>query len=1396
MALYNYDNYLQINPTFESVVDIGSDSRNKNLWREYIVGDDMEKLVDALCQTLGYETPDARRSLWIHGSYGTGKSYAAILIKHLLEEKPEIIAEYLQNNHRLSQYKNRFMNCRKNGDYMVIWKTGCTGIRTGDQLLIETEFAIRERLIDKFGDKADLGSASLRDAVKAQFNNKSINWDHVIDSTILGEKYDNLEDLSAKIDEGDLNAIQSVAEIIRNNHWGLINNVETFKKWVTEVINANHLENSGIYFIWDEFTDYLRYGDDQVVLQQISEFCKESPLFMCFIVHKDSGWVDAMGNNTYQQITHRFHEVEFHVSPDAAYDLIAGSISVRNGMENNWIEARKDPIRNIKKYLPEMEGLDDKISSKIEALCPMHPMTVRLLSQVAENFAAAQRTMFRFMKDSSNNEQGFLGYIQKYGPSDQACWLTPEWLWDYFFTRESDFHDKDTKAPEFIRHYEENRYLVESDANAYRLFKTSLLLMAIMSSTKGFFVGKRSNNGISSTVDCLVNCYAGVLSERQIKDYLATFKDLNIIIQDQMANGITRLQLPFKSVSGDDFDNRFGKNDKLYTRYQMFANGGKLATPFLEQAQGGDDAMSYRTKVVVCCAEKTSMDKRIGEVLDELGKYPYKLGIVYVTVKDDAQANAIQQDIERRAHDSGQKRLIIALVRQPFTDEMRKQWLTSLTKDEMAKESGSKDPTYANEANTIILKWVGQALSGGKIYAWSEDNYFTNIYGVNNLRKTIQTNILNEIFPYAPESICSTGTAYKKCNENAPLAGIQRKAISTQYTNVLDTIKQLGLSDQYDIHKLIGNDDGKSGRAISALAKLVCEKMESGQKVNLRDLWSELQQAPFGYHNSIICGILLGFVFSCYKDSAYSWVNSSDGSFVLDEKNLKSMVLATCKGEATTDYLSAGSVTWQKFRDYIKRIFALSDAQTANEVEGMRSVREKITAAGAPFWSLKYLDQEEYGSDENAEISQKIIDNIQIFITQEGNTDEAMNNVLQSFTGRGKLRAKLEKSFQDKFALSKAFQNFLFTSSPELKEITGKLSVQPEALWDKVSKKMQGEVYSWTEPQVQEKLADVVSEYQYLDALNHSMQNSYHSPEEAIKDLRNAFNHMRVAVLAIEPLSLNWYNALAIFQQVAESGINHKTVEERKAEIDILSQYGSYAWDCIKDSKPVLTAILEHRQLDCTQQELDTIFSGLKDVSYNATILQFDKELNTQINKISQSRNRTFLKEKWTTISSTESVKEWCNQFGIPLLWIVPRNLVKPIQTLMSVQAMERTIDQDVVNALNELTNMDSSILVDINKAEKEFLKIIGEDYKDFYLENKKTIFAQLKFKLGNDVSAWGPGDVYTVQKVLKDFKTQKDREEKLANTQLNVENMQERELRDKVKSFLKSHPEYCDNFS
>ncbi len=202
MTNQRYSDYIEISPTFESVVDIDADTRNQNLWREYIVGEDMEKMMEKLCQSLNKEEPDSRRSFWIEGTYGTGKSYAAIVIKHLMEEKPEVVDAFLSKNSRLSAYRNRFMKCRAKGkgDYLVIWKTGCTGIRDGNAMLIEAEKAVREALAAKFGDKADYGEESLHDAVKKQINNPVLNWESILETTDLGDDYSSVEELREDIE--------------------------------------------------------------------------------------------------------------------------------------------------------------------------------------------------------------------------------------------------------------------------------------------------------------------------------------------------------------------------------------------------------------------------------------------------------------------------------------------------------------------------------------------------------------------------------------------------------------------------------------------------------------------------------------------------------------------------------------------------------------------------------------------------------------------------------------------------------------------------------------------------------------------------------------------------------------------------------------------------------------------------------------------------------------------------------------------------------------------------------------------------------------------------------------------------------------------------------------------
>ena len=1391
-----YSTYLDINPAFESVVDIDADKRNKNLWREYIVGEDMEKLMEYLCLSLGNEAPDSRRSFWINGSYGTGKSYAGIFVKHLIEEKPEIVEDYLAKSSRLSKFKNRFAKCRKNGDYLVIWKTGCTGIRTGDMMLIEAEKAIHDALIEKFGDSADLGSGSLLDSILEKLNDPTINWDFMLQTTTLGDDYSSLEELKNNVETGSLSAIQAVAAVLRQKKMGLVNNLETFQNWVAEVIDANHLDKSGIFFIWDEFTEYVAYSDDHTVMQQISEFCKVQPFFTFFIVHKSTDLVARLGGeNQYQLIIHRFHEVEFHLTADASLDLIAGSITTIFGMEEHWKEARKQVISNIRPFLGDMIiGVDDRMVEMIGRLCPMHPMTIRLLSRVAENYAAAERTMFRFMKDRTNENIGFVGYISKYGPDDQACWLTSDWLWDYFFTRESDFHDKDTKVAEYIHHYEENKHLVESNENALRVFKTIMLLLAVMSSAKGLYSGRRTHGGISATVECLNLCLSGVMSNEQVNDLLATLVDCKLVVIDKAVNGVERLQLPFKN-DGGSFQINYEANEKKYTRYQMFSKDGVFAKEFEKKAWETTDPTFRRMKICVCCAETNSIKTRLEEINKELDKYPYKLGLLIVTVSSELQYMSIQGDLQERAIQANDPRLTIALVKNPLTEETRKEWIKTITKREMANEkdlSGSAGQA-TKEGELIISNWVLPAVNGSKIIAWNGTNVFNNQYGMPQLRKTIQISVLDSLFPYAPENFVETNTAFRPCNDSAPLAGIQRTTNNSQLKSVLAGLGDL--KSITNIDEMTQVTGGKVAESISKLAKLVRDEMISGHKVVLADFWEQLKHPPFGYYDTIACGVLLGYVFSCYKDSAYSWTDSSQGTHVLGETTLKKLILDMVKGRMSTDYLSSGSQTFQLFRQYMKAIMNLSDAQIANETECWHSMRDSITKTGAPFWTLKYLPDTSFGNSNNKKTAVEIIDEIQSFIVQDYDREGIMSNINQLFVGHGKIKGLLSKTFQDKQKMNLAFRSYLFSVSSELQQISMKLNIQPEALNDKLHQVMQGAIYTWTESQVNDKLSDVVSEYRFLETLNVALGKANQSLENARNDLGKLFRVVRIPKAAVETLNKQWYSALEIMYAIVFSN-NHMTQDERTQAAAELREYGKAAIDFLKDGKSVLSDLIEAKGYECTNSELDSIYAGLKDLNVDTSLLQFEKELNRQITNISHARNRILLKEQWRTISGEDTVKDWCSKHGAPLLWIVTKEERKAIETVICVLKEKRTIDQNVVNAQTVLKSMDSAFLSDDKRIVDALLNTVGSEYRDIFIVERDQILAKAKMKIGNDMSTWEVDDLRVFQKILKEAQQAKAKREKLSSTKDYVQTMNERKLRDLVKTFLDAHPEFCEDFS
>jgi DNA replication protein DnaC len=88
-----YSEFLSLDSSFHPVFDITNEI--ENMWKRFIP---TPNFYDALSKTLdsleGNEQKN-RLSIWLQGSYGTGKSHSTSVIKHLLSDNLNMIDDFL-----------------------------------------------------------------------------------------------------------------------------------------------------------------------------------------------------------------------------------------------------------------------------------------------------------------------------------------------------------------------------------------------------------------------------------------------------------------------------------------------------------------------------------------------------------------------------------------------------------------------------------------------------------------------------------------------------------------------------------------------------------------------------------------------------------------------------------------------------------------------------------------------------------------------------------------------------------------------------------------------------------------------------------------------------------------------------------------------------------------------------------------------------------------------------------------------------------------------------------------------------------------------------------------------------------------------------------------------------
>lgn len=105
-----YSEIVGVEEHFKSAFDITSDFGDS--WKTFISNDKFENNMGQIIKSFTSPVFNNRKSIWVQGTYGTGKSHSLAVIEHLLCDEYENIEDYLPRINK-AQIRNEIANFRK-----------------------------------------------------------------------------------------------------------------------------------------------------------------------------------------------------------------------------------------------------------------------------------------------------------------------------------------------------------------------------------------------------------------------------------------------------------------------------------------------------------------------------------------------------------------------------------------------------------------------------------------------------------------------------------------------------------------------------------------------------------------------------------------------------------------------------------------------------------------------------------------------------------------------------------------------------------------------------------------------------------------------------------------------------------------------------------------------------------------------------------------------------------------------------------------------------------------------------------------------------------------------------------------------------------------------------------
>ena len=1330
-----YAEFFEIDEGYYPEINESSIKDPKNKWQNTFPHTDIVALLKVTERVLSRAD---KKSIWIDGSYGTGKSRIIWMMQNLLTCPEEEFDAYFDKYDNLREEKDlreRLRTCRKGK--IVTAVRYATGDITSTQKLIFAVFESLTRALRKGNYKFD-GSKTLRGKIATWLESDTANLE-MFRAKIQKPEYRmsatlsrrSAEEIIERLRNPNAEVSQLVEEILKLGEKEGIRafniNMNELIDWITEVVTENKL-NSMVLF-WDEFTKFFHNNRNNLdEFQHLSELSNIAPFYLFIATHEQGSLVDEK-DQAFRSLQDRFTGKTITMPDHIAFELIGHALKIKEVAKAEWQQisnALKDRTAAPRKAVMEFAHIqDEKILTEI---LPIHPVAAILLKNLAAYFASNQRSIFNFIKNNDPNVEAFQDFIAKKSPEDGDL-LTIDCLWNFFYESGKDEHGGSVgrmnlrpSIRTILDAYEYNKENLNPDEQV--VLKTILLFQAIAQESHGDVTLFRP------TEQNLELAFGGVNS---MEDGRAV----------SIANELVQKEILFKkpgkvetfavmSLNGDFEEiERLKKSTEENIRTAYLVEQAKLLqTLHLTSAQQhryiaftvtaddfsarlnryANETESYKINLAVCCARnEDEQNKMYGLICGAISNKRYKR-IVFV----DASSNLINREIFKR-------------------------WIENSAHEKYWR---GKDNDLAEQmkdnAVECLTEWQNSFAEGYFVYYPvvkndNEKRKGISLQNVKSLTDELKNNLIH-LYPYTLDALPITDTLFQSTTlKKFAEAGIQQTALNIFKANDIKLI--FG-----DLWQLTGNyweiyPDANISRLKIEIDELIKTEIEKNVRISFEDIFEHLIKRGFMPLN--IYAFFTGFLLKEYAADPYRYsagIDGNQGGAMTEQK------LAECIGEGIKQfynptknyrpkYLEIMSPNQRKFMEFAEKIFNVTEDVSVEQ--SAQKLRLKLKNLGYPLWcyvesaDAKYSDflqliTEIAYSKQLAGVS-ALAERAGQFLMNNPSTFHYLRNYFIPKKGRD-IFCKFIQQFEDGIIFKLAQQIGI---NDVIAEVQKRITTG-DGIWLRDKETAADDIKKLI---VDYKI--VVESYRFGIT-----GNSFHDC------LVHWGEFCRFNIKIPADIMASYYPALKDFFFILKDIVLRKEIPQSKREKFL--KYLTDDFEIINKASLSSVKILREKYAyqvgDLNEEDMKKVVSYIPNTTFADLQGNFHKILSDKANELKKGQLKNKLLNVWRKVTGTASPREWSKKNRTPIWAMVPNeeksNAAKVFETIMSSAPDE----SDVKFAIEYLEKRPSYLvaLKDEIQIETAFRKIFTGKYIGV-LDDNDEIRNELEKKFQNDPYNWYP---------------------------------------------------------